>query len=98
MAFRVVDCDNIRESFASTGTTITLGGAVANSRAFSNLSSGDTFWGTARRGAEYSTGLFTYTSGSPGSIAQTTVFLSSNSNTAVSFAAGVGGEVFIDPP
>jgi hypothetical protein len=99
MAFQVVDCDNIRESFASSGATITLGGAVQNSRAFSaKLSSGDTFWGTARRGAEYSTGIFTYTSGSPGSIAQTTVWVSSNSNAAVSFAAGVGGEVFIDPP
>jgi hypothetical protein len=99
MAFQVVDCDNIRESFASSGATITLGGAVGTSRAFSaKLSSGDTFCGTARRGAEYSTGLFTYTSGSPGSIAQTDVWQSSNSNAAVSFAAGVGGEVFIDPP
>jgi hypothetical protein len=98
MAFKVVDCDNIRESFASSGTTITLGGAVPNSRAFSSeLSSGDTFIGTARKGAEYSTGKFTYTSGSPGSIAQTTVWRSSNGNAAVSFSAGSTGEVFIDP-
>jgi hypothetical protein len=86
MAFQVVDCDNIRESFASSGATITLGGAVPNSRAFSaELSSGDTFIGTARRGAEYSTGKFTYTSGLAGVDRADHGLASSNSNAAVSF-------------
>lgn len=99
MAFKIVDGDNIRESFTSSGTTISLGGAVGTSRAFSAwLTSGDTFFGTARKGGEYSTGLFTYTSGSPGSIAQTEVWVSSNSNAAVSFSSGGTGEIFHDPP
>lgn len=98
MAHKISGLDNIRESFASTGTTITLGGAVENSRAFSaELSNGDTFWGVARKGAEFSAGLFTYTSGSPGSIAQTTVWESTNADAAVSFLGGTG-EVFADAP
>jgi hypothetical protein len=45
-----------------------------NSRTFaSKFTSGNTFWGVARNGAEISVGIFTYTSGSPGTIAQTSV-------------------------
>jgi hypothetical protein len=100
MAFKIVDCDNVRESFAisSPTATISLGGAVPNSRAFSSvLSNGDTFFGVARSGAQISVGIFTYTSGSPGTVAQTTVFYSTNSNTAVTFSSGTG-EIFMDAP
>ncbi len=98
MAFKIVDTDNVRESFATSGTTITLGGAMANSRAFSAvLADGDTFLGVARKGAEVSIGIFTYTA-SGGTVAQTTVWYSTNSNTAVSFSTGTTGEIFIDAP
>ena len=96
MAFKIVDCDNVRESFTSTGTTITAAGAVANSRALSAvLSNGDTFLGVARKGAEVSVGIFTWSTG--GSIAQTTVWYSTNANAAVSFSSGTG-EIFMDAP
>lgn len=97
MAFKVVDCDNVRETFTgAASTTITLGGAAQNSRALSAvLTSGDTFWGTARGGAEISVGLFTYNGST---VAQTSVFYSSNSNNAVSFSSGAPCEIFIDVP
>lgn len=99
MAHKVDGCDNVRESFASTGTTITLGGAVSTYRALSAaLTSGDTFWGVARKGAELSAGIFTYTSGVPGTVAQTTVFYSTNANAAVSFSSGTDGEIYADLP
>lgn len=99
MAFIIRDTDNVRELFTSTGTTITLGGAVANSRAISSIAgivTGDTFFGCARKGSEISVGIFTWTS-SGGTVAQTTVIYSSNANVAVSFSSGVG-EIFFDIP
>lgn len=96
MAFIIRDTDNVRESFTSTGTTITAGGAITNSRALSAvLTNGDTFLGVARKGAEVSVGIFTWSTG--GSIAQTTVFYSTNGNAAVSFSSGTG-EIFMDAP
>lgn len=96
MAFIIRDADNVRESFTSPGTTITAAGAVANSRALSAvLSNGDTFFGVARKGAEFSAGIFTWSTG--GSIAQTTVWYSTNGNAAVSFSSG-SGEIFMDAP
>lgn len=97
MAFKVADCDNVRETFTgAASTTITLGGAAQNSRTLSAvLTSGDTFWGTARGGAEISVGLFTYNGST---VAQTSVFYSSNSNNAVSFSSGAPCEIFIDVP
>lgn len=98
MAFKLRD--NIRETFTGAGsTTITLGGAAQYSRALSSeLSNGDTFWGAAQAGAEISVGLFTYTSGSPGTVAQTSVFYSSNSNSPVTFSSGAAGQIYIDLP
>lgn len=98
MVFRIVDCDNIRESFASTGTTITLGGAVPNSRPLSAvLSITETFYGVARKGAEVSIGIFTYNGAGANTVTQTTIFYSTNSNAAVSFSSGTG-EIFLDAP
>ncbi len=97
--FRIIDGDNVRESFSSGGTVLSLGGAVGTSRPFSAwANTGDTFFGTIRKGAEYSTGMFTYVSGSPGFVAQTEVWVSSNANAAVNFSAGGTGEIFHDPP
>lgn len=98
MTQKIDGCDNVREVFTSTGSTITLGGASGTSRAFasiSGLANGDTFWGVARKGSEYSIGIFTWNTG--GTVSQTTVWFSSNANAAVTFSAGTG-EIFVDAP
>jgi hypothetical protein len=90
--------DNTRETFTGAGsTTITLGGAAQNSRSFSGAgyAAGDTFWGTARGGAEICVGLFTYNTTT---VAQTSPKYSSNGNAAVSFSSGNACEVFNDIP
>lgn len=90
--------DNTRESFTgANSTTITLGGAAQYSRSFAGagFGAGDTFFGTARGGAEICVGLFTYNTTT---IAQTTPKYSSNSNAAVTFSSGNACEVFNDVP
>jgi hypothetical protein len=97
MAFQIVDLDNIRETFTGAASaTITLGGAAQNSRALSSkLTSGDTFWGVARAGAEISVGIFTYNGST---VAQTTVWYSSNGNAATVFSSSNAGEIYVDVP
>lgn len=96
-AFQVSDCDNIREVFTgANSTTITKGGAAQNARAFSaKYSSGDTFWGVARAGAEIAVGLMT---DNGTTIAQTTIFYSSNGGSPVTFSSGNAGEIYVDVP
>jgi hypothetical protein len=92
--------DRVRETSTSTGTgNVVLAGAIADHRAFGDvLSNADTTWyaivhpGTGA----WETGLGTYNSGT-NALARTTVFESSNSNSLVSFAAGIK-EVTIDLP
>lgn len=100
MAFQIVDCDNIRETFTGDLTAVVkLGGAAANSNAGSSkLANGDTSWWVVRAGAEFSEGVFTFNTGTPNTLTQTTVFKSSNGNAAVSFSSGAAGEAYIDLP
>ena len=98
MAFILRGCDNIREGTTGTGTTVSLSGAVPNSRAFSaKLANGDTTWAVIRKGAEQWEGIATYNTGTPNTLTQTVTFQSSNSDTPVSFSSG-NGEAFIDAP
>jgi hypothetical protein len=95
MALRINGSDGVREQFTSTGTTITLAGAVANFRAVSSIPSivnGDTIIGAAKKGAEFVAGIFTWNSAT-GALTQTTIFWSSNGGeggSAVSFSSGPG--------
>lgn len=104
MAPRIDGCDRVWESFASTGTTIQLGGALPNYRSVSSIPgivTGDVIVGTACKGGEEICGKFTYTSGSPNTLAQTEIFFSSNgglNGSAVSFSAGTNGQFFCDAP
>jgi hypothetical protein len=95
--FRVIDFDNVRETFIGAGSTITKGGAAAYSRSLAGagMTAGDTTWMVARAGAEISLGIFT---DNGTTVSQTTVWYSSNSNNPVSFSSGAAGEIFCDAP
>lgn len=98
MAFKIVDCDNVREYLTGSGTTLSLGGALPFSRGFAAvLANGDTSFVVARKGGEMSVGIFTYSSAGAGSFAQTEVWYSTNADAAVTFSSGTG-EIYIDVP
>lgn len=81
--------DRVRETTTTTGTgAITLAGAATGFRAFSSVmtSPSDTCYYAISGGAEWETGLGTYSAAN--TLTRTTVYRSSNSNAAVSFSAG----------
>ena len=90
--------DRVQETFATTGTgTLSLGGAVSGYQAFSAvLSNGDTAYYAATDGTNWEVGLGTYTS-SGTTLARTTILASSNSGSAVNWAAGTKN-IWLDFP
>lgn len=92
--------DNVREAVNITSPTATvpLGGAVANSRGFSSVAANsNTAWTVIRVGAQLSAGEFTFNTGSPNTLTQTTVRYSTSANAPVTFSSGLG-EAFMDMP
>lgn len=91
--------DRIKEITATTGTgTITLTGAVTGFKAFSSvMTTSDTCYYTIANNTsgEWEVGLGTLASST--TLARTTVYASSNSDTLVNFGAG-NKEVFITLP
>jgi hypothetical protein len=87
MAF-VLD-DRVRETSTAPGIgSFTMNGAVQGAQTFASAltSNGDTTWYEADNGTAWETGLLTRTSATV--YARTTIFRSTNSNTAVNFATG----------
>lgn len=81
--------DRVRETTTTTGTgAITLAGAATGFRAFASVMSSpsDTCYYVISGGAEWETGLGTYSAAN--TLTRTTVLRSSNANAAVSFSAG----------
>ena len=99
MAF--VIADRVRETTTTTGTgTIDLGGAVTNFETFTaNLSNGDTTYYAIvdNTNNAFEVGLGTFATGSPNTLARTTIIASSNSNSAVTLGSGTK-DVFITIP
>lgn len=89
--------DRVRETTTTTGTgTLTLAGAVTGFQSFAAVGNGNTCYYCVTDGTNWEVGLGTYTS-SGTTLARTTVLASSNSNAAVSFAAGTK-QVFVTSP
>lgn len=81
--------DRVRETTTTTGTgAITLAGAATGFRTFSSVmtSPSDTCYYVIAGGAEWETGIGTYSAAN--TLTRTTVLRSSNANAAVSFSAG----------
>jgi hypothetical protein len=99
MAF--VIADRVRETTTTTGTgTINLEGAVTNFETFTaNLSNGDTTYYAIvdNTNNAFEVGLGTFATGSPNTLARTTIIASSNSNSAVTLGSGTK-DVFITIP
>jgi hypothetical protein len=99
MAFKIED--RVRETTITTGTgTIDLGGAVTNFETFTaNLSNGDTTYYAIvdNTNNAFEVGLGTFATGSPNTLARTTIIASSNSNSAVTLGSGTK-DVFITVP
>ena len=99
MAF--VIADRVRETTVTTGTgTIDLGGAVTNFETFTaNLSNGDTTYYAIvdNTNNAFEVGLGTFATGSPNTLARTSIIASSNSNSAVTLGSGTK-DVFITIP
>jgi len=92
--------DRVKETTTTTGTgSISMGGAVTGFRAFSSaFSTGDTTYYTIDGGSgEWEVGLGTLTSGTPWTMARTSVLASSNAGSAVNFSAGTKN-VWCDAP
>lgn len=82
--------DRVKETTTSTGTgAISLGGASVGYRAFSAaFSTGDSVYYAIEGGAEWEVGIGTLSSGTPWTLARTTILASSNAGAAVNFSAG----------
>ena len=97
----LVIADRVRETTTTTGTgTVNLGGAVSNFETFTaNLSNSDTTYYSIvdNTNGAFEVGLGTFATGSPNTLARTTVIASSNSNSAVNFGSGTK-DVFITIP
>ena len=85
----LIVADRVQETTNSTGTgAYTLGGAVAGFQTFaSEVSNTDTVYYSVTDNVNFEVGLGTYAS-SGGTITRTTVFTSSNSNSAVNWGVG----------
>lgn len=93
----LVLADRVQETTTTTGTgSYSLAGATTGFQAFSSvLSTSDTTYYTATDGTDWEVGIGTFTS--PSTLARTSILSSSNSNTAVNWAAGEKN-VFITYP
>ena len=82
--------DRVKETTTTTGTgALSLGGATVGYRAFSAaFATGDAVYYCIEGGAEWEVGIGTLTSGSPWTMARTSILASSNAGAAVSFSAG----------
>ena len=85
----LVISDRVKETTTTTGTgTLTLGGAVTGFETFTaNLSDGDTTYYACTDNTDFEVGLGTFTA-SGTTLARTTILASSNSGSAVNWAAG----------
>ena len=85
----LIVADRVQETTNTTGTgAYTLGGAVAGFQTFaSEVSNADTVYYSITDNVNFEVGLGTYAS-SGGTITRTTVFTSSNSNSAVNWGVG----------
>lgn len=95
MAFLVAD--RVWETSTTTGTgTYTLAGAKTGYRSFSAIGNGNATFYVATDGTDWEVGVGTYTA-SGTTLARTTIMASSNSNNAVSWAAGTR-DIFVANP
>lgn len=94
-----IHADLVRETTTTTGTgTYDLGGAVTNFRDFDSvMADNDTCFYTVRLGSGFESGIGTFTSGSPDTLARTTILESSNSNNAVSWGSGAK-DIYMSTP
>lgn len=82
--------DRVKETSTTTGTgTYSLAGAVTGFQAFSDaFATTDVVYYCAEDGANWEVGEGTLTTGTPWTLARTTIFASSNADAAVNWAAG----------
>lgn len=82
--------DRVAETTTTTGTgTISMGGARLGFQAFSAaFTTADTVYYCIEGGAEWEVGIGTLTTGTPWTMARTTIIASSNAGSAVNFSAG----------
>lgn len=94
-----VYADRVKETSTTTGTgTYNLAGAVTGFRTFvAGVATGNTCYYCVTDNTDWEVGLGTVTSGSPDTLARTAILASSNSNAAVSWAAGTK-DVFLTIP
>lgn len=95
----LVIADRVLETSTTTGTgTFTLAGAVAGYQSFAAVGNGNTTYYTLvdETSGDWEVGIGTYTS-SGTTLSRTTILASSNSGSAVNFAAGVK-QVFVTYP
>jgi hypothetical protein len=89
--------DRVQETTTTTGTgTITLAGAVAGFQSFSVIGDGNTTYYTITSPTDFEVGIGTYTAAGT-LLSRDTILESSNSGSAVDFAAGVK-TVFVTYP
>ena len=91
--------DRVKETTTTTGTgTVSLGGAVTGFRAFSSaFASGTAVYYCITDGTNWEVGYGAATTGTPWTLARTTVLASSNAGALVSFGAGTK-DVFCTAP
>ena len=91
--------DRVKETTTTTGTgTVSLGGAVTGFRAFSSaFASGTVVYYCITDGTNWEVGYGAATTGTPWTLARTTVLASSNAGALVSFGAGTK-DVFCTAP
>lgn len=94
----LVYADRVQETFTTTGTgTISLAGPVVGYQAFGGaLSDTNTCYYTATDGTNWETGLATYAAAG-NTLARTTIYESSNANSAVNWASGTKN-IWLDLP
>jgi hypothetical protein len=94
-----IAADRILETTTTTGTgTLSLAGAITGYRDFDSvMATNDTCFYALAGGSEWEVGLGTFTSGTPDTLARTTVLASSNGGSAVNLSAGTK-EVWMDVP
>lgn len=82
--------DRVKETSTTTGTgTYSLAGAATGYRAFSAaFATADTVYYCVEDGTDWEVGIGTLTTGTPWTLARTTILASSNAGAAVNWAAG----------
>jgi hypothetical protein len=89
--------DRVKETTTTTGTgTYTLAGAASGFQSFSVIGDGNTTYYAATDGTDWEVGIGTYTA-SGTTLARTTILESSNSGSAVDWAAG-DKDIFVTYP